>query len=506
MAMHSHGDLGHPYFGACRKEDIEDLCDEVMIKYRNGSVVNPHAFLCAAMRAMGLRRFESRYYESRLDREAGLARLERLDREATLAYELRRRTPGVPTAPKNVPPECRLDAEIAASFSPPPEVELALRNGARLSDLMGIESTVIPVSPHPSVPPIHTIGTPHFAGASGVLEGGLRSALPKAAPPLFKAAPLPQAATPVAPIEPESEPLARPWREPVGMSAPPVDTPMDLATQLEMSAAEFNLGELAVAAARAARLQQLATTPKTKSIPPHVSSSPGSLLNTMAPPAKFCPPFKAAPPPSSSAPLAPLVKGPPPAVLAAMEAGIDLWLAPDLAPPSASPPSTTPAVVVGVPVTLDAAWQTHGEEGFMAAIEDEDLEDDVAGSLRWEAARSALIAVDLHHSTCACHDCCQIRWEAANILNAGDMAHALLGDAVGTTAPVVEFIVGSAEEREATDRLLQGVPMVPVVVHEASDAVIEAPAAAAAPDTSSSSSLPGTVDLPEFADSLHDMD
>ena len=197
-------------------------------------------------------------------------------------------------------------------------------------------------------------------------------------------------------------------------------------------------------------------------------------------------------------------------VLAALEAGLPMgfWLAPDLAPPSASPPSTTPAVVIGVPVTHDVAWQTHDEEEYMAAIEDEDLDLAVqqAESIRWEAARSGLIALDLHHSACACHDCSQLRWEAANILNAGDMAHALLGDAVATAAPVVEFIVGSAEEWEATDRLLQGVPMVPVVVHEASDAVIEAPAAAAAPDTSSSSSLPGTLVLPELADSLHDMD
>jgi len=226
---------------------------------------------------------------------------------------------------------------------------------------------------------------------------------------------------------------------------------------------------------------------------------------------------------------------------AALEAGPPVWLpalsdiastgamAPE-APtsPLASPPSTAPAVVIGDPVTHEEAILTHGEEAYLEALEDEDMGHDVLQTEadRWERNRNGLIALQLQSISCNCPNCSQIGMQAATILSTGDLAHTLLGDATPVAAPVVEYIVGSAQlessspaaeapattpvavrcEREYMERLLLDMAMIPVVVHEASDAEDEAPTAATVPETSSSSSLPDTVGLPEAAANLHDMD
>jgi len=207
--------------------------------------------------------------------------------------------------------------------------------------------------------------------------------------------------------------------------------------------------------------------------------------------------------------LAALEAGPPVGLPALSDIASTGAMAPE-APtsPLASPPSTAPAVVIGDPVTHEEAILTHGEEAYLEALEDEDMGHDVLQTEadRWERNRNGLIALQLQSISCNCPNCSQIGMQAATILSTGDLAHTLLGDATPAAAPVVEYIVGSAQEWEYTDRLLLDMAMIPVVVHEASDAEDEAPTAATVPETSSSSSLPDTVGLPQAAGNLHDMD
>ena len=237
----------------------------------------------------------------------------------------------------------------------------------------------------------------------------------------------------------------------------------------------------------------------------------------------------APPSPWSSAPL---VKGPPPSLWAPLEAGPPVWRpaltdidrSGSVAPVAFAAPET----VIGVPVTHEEALQSHGEDEYLEALEDEEMDYEIqhAAAQRWENCRNALIALQLQSVSCNCPACRRVDLQAEAILQTGDLAHTLLGDATPAAAPVVEFIVGSAQlessspaavdpaatpvsvrcEREFMRRLLLDMPLIPVVVDDDSVAEVVAPATPTAPEATSSSALPDTEDLPEAADSLHDMD
>ena len=145
--------------------------------------------------------------------------------------------------------------------------------------------------------------------------------------------------------------------------------------------------------------------------------------------------------------------------------------------------------------------------------------------------------------SCSCPTCIRVDSQAAAILQTGDRAHTLLGDATPVAAPVVEFIVGPEPqewsspaglhpaaahiqldpasvrcERELERLRLLELPWMPVVVVDddsvADVVAIATPVATAESSSSSasSSSAPSSSapavseDLPDVAGNLHDMD
>jgi len=142
----------------------------------------------------------------------------------------------------------------------------------------------------------------------------------------------------------------------------------------------------------------------------------------------------------------PATKGPPPLVLATLDADN-----PGLPNVSVGMARATPAfaeleAVIGITMAHADDLDLDGEEAFLAAIEDEDLEDPAvqqAEARKWINTRSALIALQVRLVACRCPMCVQDDARATRLLAAGDRCHAVLGDATPAptaAAPLVDAV------------------------------------------------------------------
>jgi len=524
-AMWSQCRLGYPFSGSCRKADVDRLCGEVMQKWQRGEVKNPHAFLCTAMRSMGRARAEQRYKEQ-LHEQAALQRDSPLTPAPAFSNPVAKAPPADGPVPKAPPADIPVEkarpspspAELAAaSNAMPPEIEFANRIGVSLSELMASTAGYTQVKAPLSVPPIHTIGKPHFGNPQLIrarMEHGQTitaqareerlKAQAKPPPPLFKSeGPPPKAAAAPVVMEPEDEPCGK--IAPPCCAAPPqighhgsVDLQSIRAKAVVpprigrhdsvdlQSLEEYNRGELEFAAARAAdrvlgpqvkmpppnvapplanMVPQLKAPPqappqaKLKAIPPlatTVASPATSVVNEVTPKP---PPIMVGPPGGKahfvrrnmhllefSGKQPPATKGPPPLVLATLDADN-----PGLPNVSVGMARATPAfaeleAVIGITMAHADDLDLDGEEAFLAAIEDEDLEDPAvqqAEARKWINTRSALIALQVRLVACRCPMCVQDDARATRLLAAGDRCHAVLGDATPAptaAAPLVDAV------------------------------------------------------------------
>ena len=228
----------------------------------------------------------------------------------------------VPVA-KAHPSPCSAESAVASNAMPP-EIEFAMKIGVSLPDLMaattGVDAfgSVRPshavytqVKAPLSVPPIHTIGKPHFGNPPSRLEHGQAisaqareerlKAQAKPPPPMFKAdGPPPKAAAAPVDLQPECEPFGK-----VAPPYPAVPPQISRHDKVDMQRLEdYNREEREHAAARAAAR---ALCPQVKMPPPHVVPPLANMVPQLkAPPqAKL----KAIPPLASAgaAPATPVV-------------------------------------------------------------------------------------------------------------------------------------------------------------------------------------------------------